>query len=240
MILLHPSFRLEYEPDYRDLLHRLEAAGRTCYKSAPKKSGPEAFVRGLLRKGHASVIEHVGFTFRLVVDRGVSHELVRARLASYSQESTRYVDYSGKKTGGHCQFILPLWLPEIPEGEVFYLQIDDDDPEILHVGGRTHPIPAIEVASPMGYRWLLAMAGAERDYKAFRSNGWSAEQARVVLPHSTKTEVVMTANAREWRTILRARTAKDCHPQMLEVMRPLLSCLKGRYPALFDDIEVAE
>jgi thymidylate synthase (FAD) len=72
----------------------IEMAGRTCYQSeADDKLGPEPFVRKIIQLGHESVIEHASATFRVITDRGVTHEFVRHRLYSYSQESTRYVNY---------------------------------------------------------------------------------------------------------------------------------------------------
>jgi thymidylate synthase (FAD) len=88
-------------------LETIEHAGRVCYQSESRKD-PVAFYKMLLQRGHESVLEHVSFTFDCVCDRGVSHELVRHRIASYSQESTRYCNYAGKR----MQFILPSGLSD--------------------------------------------------------------------------------------------------------------------------------
>ena len=91
MKIVRPFVELgQFTPNACELI---EAAGRTCYKSEPKGDAG-AFVRMLIRRGHESVIEHASATFRIVCDRGVSHEIVRHRLASYSQESTRYNNYA--------------------------------------------------------------------------------------------------------------------------------------------------
>ena len=94
-------------------LKLIEYAGRTCYASRDKitDTSAKAFVQNLLIKGHTSVLEHASATFDIVCDRGVSHELVRHRIASYSQESTRYVKYDNLK------FIQPTINEPIP-GEV--------------------------------------------------------------------------------------------------------------------------
>ena len=106
MQIVKPGFVIETEVDGPAILKRIERAGRTCYKSECKitDDSAEAFVRKILKSGHESVIEHESITVRIVCDRGVSHEIVRHRLASYSQESTRYCDY-GK--AGEIQVIEP-------------------------------------------------------------------------------------------------------------------------------------
>lgn len=80
---------------YEDMLKNIEIAGRTCYKSElefTKESG-EKFVKKLIKLGHESVLEHGSLTFKIKTNRNITHELVRHRIASYSQESTRYVKY---------------------------------------------------------------------------------------------------------------------------------------------------
>ena len=91
-----------------DALHLIELAGRTCYRSEPKGS-PGAFVRRLRDKGHHSVLEHASVTVRIVTSRAVTHELVRHRIASFSQESQRYVKFSGE-----IEFIQPVWWRGVP------------------------------------------------------------------------------------------------------------------------------
>lgn len=97
------------------ILKKLEAAGRTCYKSEDKITEDSAinFVRNLIKRGHESVLEHVSITVRIITDRGISHEIVRHRLASYSQESTRYCNYKDKE----IEFVLPYDID--PETKIF-------------------------------------------------------------------------------------------------------------------------
>ena len=82
---------------FRGMLRRIERAGRTCYRSEERITNDSAakFVAMILKRGHETVIEHESVSVRFICDRGVSHELVRHRLASYSQESTRYCNYGG-------------------------------------------------------------------------------------------------------------------------------------------------
>lgn len=87
------------------ILKKLEATGRVCYKSEDKitEDSAQNFVRNLIKRGHESVLEHVSITVKIITDRGISHEIVRHRLASYSQESTRYCNYKDKE----IEFVLP-------------------------------------------------------------------------------------------------------------------------------------
>lgn len=102
-------------------LQKLERIGRVCYKSEGKitDNSSEQFIRNLIKRGHESVIEHESITVKVVCDRGVSHEIVRHRIASYSQESTRYCNYSDEKFGGEITVIEPNFL--IPGTDVYDL-----------------------------------------------------------------------------------------------------------------------
>jgi thymidylate synthase (FAD) len=148
------------------------------------------------------VLEHVWATVRIVCDRGVSHEIVRHRLAAYSQESTRYCDYSREKFGGEITFIdLTPFLP----------------------------------ADALGV-WAAALHEAERHYHELIALKISPQFARAVLPNSLKTEIVMTCNAREWRHFFTLRTAPAAHPQMRQIVQPMLTEFRRRVPVLFDDV----
>lgn len=107
MKFVEQYWSFERPVDGLEMLRAIERAGRTCYKSEDKitNDSAKAFCERIIRSGHYSVLEHVSISVRIVTNRGVSHELVRHRLASYSQESTRYCDYSG----GDIQFIMPIW-----------------------------------------------------------------------------------------------------------------------------------
>ena len=104
MKIIEPSVELINAPDYKTLLTTIEAAGRTCYKSEYKitNGSAEKFIRGIIKRGHEAVIEHGSLSVRFICDRGVSHEIVRHRLAAFCQESTRYCNYS---KAGFCSEI---------------------------------------------------------------------------------------------------------------------------------------
>ena len=190
-----------------DLEKVIELAGRTCYKSEDKitDDSAEAFVSKIRSANHASVLEHGSISVKFTVDRGVSHELVRHRVASFSQESTRYANYSKDKFGNEITVIdIRGGFPQISE------QAYDD--------------------------WLATCQYAEAKYLHMTGTGSKAQEARSVLPNSLKTEVVMTANPREWRHVIMLRSAEASHPQMREVMVPLAAEFARRWPALFADL----
>ena len=117
MKIIPPSHTFLSEPDGTALLQRLERTGRICYKSEGKitETSYAPFLRSLLQRGHESVIEHACLSVLIVCDRGVSHEIVRHRIASYSQESTRYCNYAQEKFGRELTFIRPCFWQEEPE-----------------------------------------------------------------------------------------------------------------------------
>lgn len=206
MELVKPSFEILSNIDSNQMLKNIEIAGRTCYKSEDRITEESAakFVEMLLKRGHESVIEHEKISIKFVCDRGVSHELVRHRIASFSQESTRYVNYSKKG----IQFIIPSWFKGA------------DRDSILRQSG--------------GVMWITAMEDLEEKYNFLvEEMDWKPEQARSVLPNSLKTEIVVTANLRQWREILRQRTSKFAHPQMRELMIPLHEELKLKLDPIF-------
>lgn len=111
MKVLKPSVFLEGDLNPETIMKHIEKAGRVCYKSENNISNDSAekFIRNIIKRGHESVIEHVSITFKIICDRGVSHEIVRHRMASYSQESTRYCNYSQDKFGNELSFIKPCF-----------------------------------------------------------------------------------------------------------------------------------
>lgn len=109
--VIAPSFEILDCPDGMVLLQKIELAGRVCYKSEAKITPDSAidFVRHVLKNGHESVLEHEKISVRVICDRGVSHEIVRHRIASYSQESTRYCNYALNKFQNELTFIRPFF-----------------------------------------------------------------------------------------------------------------------------------
>lgn len=197
----------------RDQIYQMiERAGRTCYKSengiTPESAA--AFVQKIVKNHHEAMLEHGSMTVKFIVDRGVSHELVRHRLASFAQESTRYCNYSKAKFDGEITFIKP-----------YFFQADSVEYMV----------------------WKRMCKEAENAYMTMLQIKRTPQEARSILPNSLKTEVIMTANMREWRHFFRLRAAGETgapHPQMLEVAVPLLKECKAYMPELFGDIEPME
>lgn len=201
-------------------LKHIEKIGRVCYKSEGNitENGESAkkFVKMLINRGHEAMIEHSSLSVKFVVDRGISHELVRHRIASFAQESTRYVNYSLDKFGNEINVI------DIRNGIIL-------DNKMKNMDSRTIELIINE--------WLLAMEDAEKHYMKMIELGATPQIARSVLPNSTKTEITITANYREWRNFFKLRVPNTAHPQMREVTIPLLNELKSVLPIIFNDIE---
>ena len=201
-------------------LKHIEKIGRVCYKSEGKitEDGESAkkFVKMLIDRGHEAMIEHSSLSVKFVVDRGVSHELVRHRIASFAQESTRYVNYSLEKFGNEINVI------DIRDG--------------INLDNKMKNMDSDTISAIMS-EWCLAMEDAEKHYMKMIELGATPQIARSVLPNSTKTEITITANYREWRNFFKLRVPNTAHPQMREVTISLLKELKRRLPIVFDDIE---
>jgi thymidylate synthase (FAD) len=216
MRLIKPSHKIEFiTPNSLELI---EAAGRTCYKSEDKitQDSAEKFVSMVIKRGHHSVIEHANMTVRFICDRGVTHEIVRHRLFAYSQESTRYCNYKGGVT-----FIIPSW-------------VDMEECKIIDYTSVGNTNTNYEFTTCL---FLNSLLQSEAAYLNLLESGYSPQQARAVLPNSLKTEIVCTANFREWRHVFTLRCSKAAHPQMRELMIPLLEEVKTLVPVIFDDIE---
>ena len=114
MKVIKPYFEIIDSINGENILKKIELCGRVCYKSENSITSESAskFVQNIIRSGHESVLEHEKITVRIICDRGVTHEIVRHRLASYSQESTRYCNYSQNKFNGELTFIRPFFWNE--------------------------------------------------------------------------------------------------------------------------------
>lgn len=197
-----------------EILKKIERVARVCYKSEEliKEGSAEKMVRALVKRGHEAMLEHFSFSVNFICDRGVSHEIVRHRVASFAQESTRYCNYGNK--GGEITVIEP-----------FYLQQERAEKPWLY------------------HNWEESCKRAEEAYLYLLNEKKSPQEARAVLPNSLKTEIVMTANLREWRHFFKLRACGVTgapHPQMLEVAVPLLQEVKSLIPVVFDDLEPME
>jgi thymidylate synthase (FAD) len=235
MKLIRPSFEIITPLNGEQILLNIERAARTCYKSEDKIEiddlideptgnvtsiaiSARRLIKDLIAREHDAMLEFGGIIHVLIVcDRGVSHELVRHRIASFAQESTRYCNYSKGKYHSELTFIVPPW-------------ISTDEIEVSEAGySATFTKDTTDV-------WLESMRKAEIYYNTLSRAGYNPGQARSVLPNSLKTEINIAANTREWRHIFKQRTAPGAHPQMREIMTPLLKEFQMAIPILYDDI----
>ena len=187
---------LSITPDAEKLI---EEAGRTCYLSFEKIGADSArdFIQKLIKMGHDSPLEHACATFRIEnCSRAMTHQLVRHRLMSVSQQSQRYVDEE------NFSFVVP---PTVPKE--FQKEFSDD----------------MEAIRQMYIKW--------------RDKGLKKEDARFVLPNACTSEIVVTANFREWRHIIKLRTSTTAQWEIRLVSTKILEILKEQAPACFSDIE---
>mgnify|MGYP001602139841 CR=1 FL=1 len=209
MKIIKPSIEVLDILDQTVILKRLELVGRTCYKSEDKITDTSCveFVRKIIKSGHHAIVEHYNIAVKVICDRGVTHEIVRHRISSYAQESTRYCNYGSGKFGNEITVIDPCFW------RISNFQVDSK--MIL---------------------WRQAMENAEKIYLLLIEHGATPQEARSVLPNSLKTEIIMTMNLREWRHFLTLRTSKAAHPQMREIANMILSEFKSKLPVIFEDI----
>ena len=192
---------LAITPDGEALIER---AARTCHQSSLGVDGTSRakFIQKVIKLGHYSVLEHASATFRITgVSRALSHQLVRHRMASYSQRSQRYV--SEKDFG----YVVPSSVAQRDEArQVFETAIG---------------------AAGQAYQRLIELKVPRED-------------ARFVLPNAVETELVMTANMREYRHIFELRCHRTAQWEIRSMAIQMLRILKGRLPAVFADFEISE
>ena len=229
MKTIKPSTEILTIIDKSEVLKTLEKIARTCYKSEDKISKDDSsarmLIKTLLNRNHEAMLEFFDITVKFTCDRGVSHEIVRHRIASFAQESTRYCNYSDSKFSGIVTMI------DI-EG-VMNLQLGKS---LIHPITKERKIVTENMILEWFNEWNEAMNDAEKHYLAMTNNWCPAELSRSVLPNSLKTEINVKANLREWRHFFELRTAKAAHPQMRELTIPLLSEFKEKIPLVFDNI----
>jgi thymidylate synthase (FAD) len=222
MKIIDQSYQIKLLADFGPQSELIEDCGRVAYQSEDlinEESAPK-FVKMIRDRNHGAVLEHSMMTVKFITDRGVSHELVRHRLASFTQESSRYCNYSKGKFDNQVTFIRPPWVTE----------------KVLGVWGSTEGRVEIPIdLSNVDSTWFSSIAMTEIMYLGLLRDGWSPQQARSVLPNSLKTQIAVTTNFREWLHIFQLRAIeKTAHPQMRDLMIPLYQECRRRAPHLFD------
>jgi len=205
----------QFPPFTRDdginLLRKIEWCGRISHRSEDKQvlGSWEPFIKAVvIGHGDWSIVEHASVTVDAVVDRGITHEWVRHRLFSYTQESTRFVNYGKKES--LLRFVIPPGMDE-----------------------TVYP----SFANLSTEHWTQAIVECETRYREMLGCGCPPQIARSILPNALASRIIVTGNLRNWRHFLIMRTTRESHPQMREVTIPLLMEFKSNIPILFDDIE---
>jgi thymidylate synthase (FAD) len=193
------------------LLKKIEWCGRISHRSEDKKTSDSwnRFIRSVvLEHGDWSIVEHAILSCDFYVDRGITHEIVRHRLFSFTQESTRFVNYEKKMP---ASFVEPSF----------------------NVSDKTDPSdPGCE----QSFIWRNAISFLEGAYKSLIEAGCKPQIARSVFPNALASRIIITGNLRNWRHFFLMRTSKEAHPQMKEVTIPLLKQFQECIPIIYEDI----
>ena len=221
MRLIKPKAEILDRLDEKEIVGRIATVARTCYKSedlaTPEKD--KALIKRLIDSKHDAMLEFVDITVKFTTSIGITREIIRHRVASYANESTRYCDYSKDKFNNEITFIIPSHI-DVPEGDYDYQNGDWVDADI-----------GSDISD-----WLFVLNHAQTTYRLLRNKGWKAEQAREVLPMSTKSELCMKANLREWRHFFSLRCSKAAHPDIRVLALDLLKQMHEKIPVIFDDL----
>jgi thymidylate synthase (FAD) len=196
-------------------LELIELAGRTSYQSRDRITEDSAskFVEMIRKRGHEAVIEHSSMMVEFNnCSRGFTHELCRHRIASFLQESTRYVDESNFRVVAPPKKDIDAKLVDLvlPDGHLVKFSFRD---------------------------WVELN---EQMYRGLRKADWVPQDARQILPTGIVAQIVMTANFREWRHVFQLRCALDAHWEIRRIMVNLLKDVQERVPVVFDDFEIDE
>lgn len=218
----------------RRLLEHIEFSGRISHRSEDAAPDTKRFIKAVvIDHGDWSITEHAYLSVDAVMDRGITHEWVRHRMASYTQESTRFVNYQKKMP--------PAFVYPVPGVRCEHCLAGDDGlfqtaPGLrlrMDTGGNwIHG----EQPCPYSPEWLHAMNNAERSYAHLIAIGWRPQEARSVFPTALAARIMTTANLRSWRHFFLSRTSKEAHPQIREIASDLLRQFQAIIPVLYDDI----
>lgn len=230
MKIIAPYVAIKNEEWLKGALQNVEYAARISHRSEDGQTEDSAanFIkRVVIDRADWSVVEHAPAQVEMIVDRGITHEIVRHRLFSFTQESTRFVNYKKKMP--------PLFL---------YPQVDVKCPNCLggdepsNIGGKWYHYDTSGNSTECVYDsdWLSAIDAAESRYKGLLEKGWRPQEARSVFPNALASKILITGNLRNWRHFFGQRTTIQAHPQMREVTIPLLAMFQQLVPVIFDDL----
>ena len=200
-----------------NIMNTIEQAYRICYASEPNGNRDD-FIKSKIAMKHESPLEHPVISIEVITNRGVSHEIVRHRIAAYSQQSTRYCNYSKNKFGNEITFMKPSWV-----------SVED----ILNYRANE-----LDTNTP-AYIFLKSCEDSEKAYMTLLEMGWKPEEGREVLNNALATKLMITYNIREWRHFFNLRvlgTTGKPHPNMVATFAPVLKDFAKMMPTLFGDL----
>lgn len=212
MKIIEPGYEIMSKIDNAEILKHLEACGRVCYKSEKNINATSAskFVAGLIRRGHEAMIEHISITVKFICDRGVSHEIVRHRLASFAQESTRYCNYIKDDFGSEMTVIAPSFLKEDTEGWFIWKYLCEQ--------------------SEKAYFAMLKWGSTPQEARSVLPTSLKTE---IIVTMNLR-------EWRHFFKLRALGTTGKPHPQMQELALPLLREFKSLMPEIFGDLEEKE
>lgn len=219
MRLVRPSVEILDNINGDEILKRLEQVARTCYKSEDKitesTDSAKKLLGTIMQVHHESILEFVDITVKFTCSRVTSQSIVRHRLGSYAQESTRYCNYAKDKFDNQLTFIIPRW-------------------SMLHQG--TYDIDELANVNTKDRVLYTRLYTIESTYNALVKLGCRAEEARDILPLCIKTEINVKYNLREWRHFFTLRCSDKAHPEIRLLARTLLKSFRDKIPVIFDDL----
>lgn len=208
MKIIEPKVEPVYMPHRAVLYALVEIAGRTCYQSERvERDTAEAFIKRSISRGHESILEHATVSLRFICDRGVTHELVRHRIASYSQESTRYCNYSNGKFGEEITVIKPCFW-EDGSNQMYEWEEAMWDAE-------------------RHYMELLKLGATPQEARSVLPNSLKTE---IVVTMNLR-------EWRHFIRLRYLGVAGSPHPQIKEVAKMAYDLLMEQYPAFFEDLK---
>lgn len=218
MKLIKPKVEILDRFKRQQVIGRIATVARTCYKSEAMRTADrdEALVKRLIESKHEAMLEFIDITVKFTTSIGITREIIRHRMASFANESTRYCNYSKDKFDNGFTFIIPTWV-SLEEGKY---NVDNLD----------------KIKNKADFLWAKMMLDSELTYLDLTTLGRKAEQAREVLPMSTKSELCMKANLREWRHFFKLRCHSTAHPDIRVLALDLLKRMHEQIPIIFDDL----
>ena len=213
---------------YEQMVQNVVSASNQCWKTGCLFDGTlaegEKIIKARIKVGHESLIEHAYLTMKFTTNRAITHEIVRHRLASYTQASTRYQNYTKEAWGG-LTMIQPHWITENICGEWSEEKYDSRVEQ--------------EGTTPTSL-WLWGRLSDEWEYKVMAENDMTPDDMRGILPNDLATTLVMTANMRQWRHFFKLRalsTTGRAHPQIVELATTAMNMAHDYAPCFFEDLK---